>query len=413
MPLHPARPLAALIGLALSAGACAQSSPYYIGANQAFGYRSNLYSSETDPLSSAMSITSLVFGVDQPIGRQRFYASGNVGYNYFFEPDARVLNNTSYSLNMGLDWATVERLSGTARVIANQSLVYYAIAGAAPNVNERNIQNTGEAELNGRYGITPRVGLEAGYTYRTVSFSDPGYAYQEYRSNIGRLGLSYGGDGQLTVGLGLRYNWTDYPNYPQPFPSTTLGDDSLGKNIDFTARWVATGQSTLDLRLSMSDIAYTYNTLNDFNGFNGGLGWTWQPTGKIRTRLDLNGAPSYTANFYGFSGGAIRVNNSRFARTIRYSATYLATGKTTFNGIIRLSKDSLSQTDQASGNTQYGSDLYSTVGLGVTYAPTRNSQLACNVDYQRRTASDNAVLYGMSYPYSGTNFQCSGQLVLQ
>lgn len=409
-----ARCLAAGLALACARGALAdEPNPYYIGVNQAFGYRSNLFSSETDPLSSGTSTTSVVFGLDQPIGRQRVYATGNVGYNYFFNPDARLLNNTSYSLNMGLDWSSVERLSGTARLLANQSLVYYAISGAAPNTSEKNIQNTGEAELNGRYGITSRVGLDAGYTYRTVKFSAPAYAYQEYQSNIGRLGVSYGGDGQLTVGLGLRYNWTDFPNYPQPFPSTDLGDKSLGKNIDFTTKWIASGQSTVDLRLSMSDITYDYNTANDFNGFNGGLGWSWQPTGKISTRLDLYGAPSYTANFYGFSGGAVRVNNAKFARAVRYSANYLATAKTTFNANLGLTKDYLSQTDTITGNTQYGSDLYTTVGLGVTYAPTRNSQLACTVNYQNRSANDNAILYGMSYPYNGTTVFCSGQLVLQ
>lgn len=387
-------------------------NPYFIGLNQAFGYQSNLYSSQTNPLSSPTSITSVVFGVDQPFGRQRFYANGNVGYNYYFNEEARVLNNNSYSLNMGLDWETIERLSGTARLIANQSLVYYAIAGAPPTENQKNIQNTGELDLTGRYGITPRVGLNLGYTYRTVNFSAPGFAYQEYRSNIAKLGVTYGQNSQLTVGLGLRYNWTDYPNYPQPFPSTDLGDNSVGKNLDFTAKWVPTGLSSLDLRLSLTDVSYTYNVGNDFHGFNGGLGWDWQPTGKIHTRLAIFGEPSYTANFYGFSGGEVRVNNSRFARAIRYSASYFATGKASFNASIGLTKDYLSQSSEFTG-TQYGSDLYTTVGLGVTYAPTINSQLACNVNYHDRTASDNAVRYGMSYPYSGTNFNCSAQLVLR
>ena len=184
------RPLVACLALAVAGSVHADDpNPYYIGVNQAFGYQSNLYSSQTDPLSSPTSITSVVFGVDQPIGRQHFYASGNVAYNYFFNPDARVLNNNSYSLNMGLDWATVEHLSGTARILANQSLVYYALSGAPSVVNQKNIQNVGEADLTARYGITSRVGVEAGYTYRTVNFSAPDYAYQEYRSNIGTLGL--------------------------------------------------------------------------------------------------------------------------------------------------------------------------------------------------------------------------------
>lgn len=415
MHLHPLRPLAAGLVFAVGVAVADEPNPYYIGVNQAFGYQSNLYSSATDPLWSPTSSTNLVFGVDQPFGRQRFYANGSVGYNYFFNPEARVLNNTSYSLNMGLDWATIERLSGTARLVANQSLVYYAIAGAPANVNEKNIQNVGEVDLTGRYGITPRVGLDAGYTYRTVNFSATDYAYEEYRSNIAKLGLSYGSHGQLTFGLGVRYNWTDYPNSSQPFPSTELGDSSVGKNIDFTTKWVPNGVSTVDLRLSLTDISYKYNTVNDFRGFNGGLGWNWQPTGKIQTRLYIFGEPSYTASFNNFDGNAPRINNSRFARAIRYSATYLATGKTSFNANIGVTKDYLSQLNTVTGNTEYGSDLYTTVGLGVTYAPTVNSQIACNVAYQHRSANDAAAnaVPAMSYSYSGSNVNCSGQLLLK
>ena len=203
-----------------------------------------------------------------------------------------MLNNTSYSLNAGLDWESVERLSGSARLLATKPRVLRTL-GAAPNINQKNIQNVGELDLTGRYGITPRWGsTRATPTVRSTSRSRA-MPTSEYRSNIGKVGLSYGGDGQLTVGLGLRYNWTDYPNYPQPFPSTSLGDNSLGKNIDFTANWVATGQSTLDLRLSLSDITYTYNTANDFPRLSTAASPGPQAHGQGRPRLDLYGAPSY------------------------------------------------------------------------------------------------------------------------
>lgn len=130
MQHRTARTVALCIGLASGGAALAETSPYYIGVNQAFGYLLNLYSTEFDPVSSGLSTTSVVGGFDQPIGRQHFFGTANVGYNYFFNSEARNLDNTSYGVNLGWDWQTIERLSGTLRLTANQSLVYYNIGHA-------------------------------------------------------------------------------------------------------------------------------------------------------------------------------------------------------------------------------------------------------------------------------------------
>ncbi|HMN76850.1 MAG TPA: hypothetical protein PKC97_12340 [Burkholderiaceae bacterium] len=411
MQLRTARTLALCLGLASSVAALAETSPYYIGANQAFSYNSNLYSTQSNELASWYSTTSIVGGFDQSVGRQHFYGSGNFGYNYFFNNDARNLNSNSYGVNVGWDWETVERLSGTARLTANQSLVYYSIGGGQPNAQQKNIQNLSQADLTGRYGISPDIALNLGYTYRRVNFSAEQYAYEEYNQNTGSIGLTYGSHGIWTYGAAFRFQRTEYPFYPHPFPSTKLGDTGDGKNFDFTIKWVPSGLSTVDVRLSYSDINYDINNGRDFNGFNGSLTWTWNPTGKIFSGLTLIGAPGDSSTFYAFIGEPVRVDTSRFARTIRWYGTYLATGKTKFTWNLSLTKDYLEQTIFSS--TQQGSDLVTTGSLGVSYAPTRNSQLACNVGYLDRSASDNALRWGMSYPYSTTTFSCSGQLVLQ
>ncbi len=128
-------PLPAFLALALAGSAAAETSPYYIGANQALAYQTNIFSSTTGEIDSGISTTSVIGGFDQPIGRQRVYANGTVGYNYFANDAVRYLNNNSYGLNAGLDWQTVERLSGTVRLAANQSLAFYGAAGA-PAITE-------------------------------------------------------------------------------------------------------------------------------------------------------------------------------------------------------------------------------------------------------------------------------------
>ena len=182
-------------------------------------------------------------------------------------------------------------------------------------------------------------------------------------------------------------------------------------NFDFTAKWIPNGLSTVDVRLSYSDITYDVNTARDFNGFNGALTWSWRPTGKIQSQLSFVGEPGYASTFYAFEGLPVQIDNSRFARTARWDGTYLATGKTSFTAGLSATKDYLTQTIFSS--TQDGSDLVTTASLGVSYTPTRNSQLSCNASYSNRSVSDNAERYGMTYPYHAASFTCSGQLVLQ
>ncbi len=412
MQHRTARTLSLCLGFAFAGGALAETSPYYIGVNQAFAYNSNLYSSQANELASAYSTTGIVGGFDQSVGRQHFYGSGNFSYNYFFNQEARNLNSNSYGLNLGWDWQTIDRLSGTARVTANQSLVYYNISGTPTGADQKNIQNVGQIDLTGRYGISPDIGLNLGYTYRKVNFSAPSYAYEEYNQNGATIGLSWGNNIRIwNFGAGFRFTRTDYPFYPQPFPSTELGDQGDGKNVDLTAKWIPNGLSTVDVRLSYSNIAYNVNTARDFNGFNGSLAWTWLPTGKITSTLALISAPGYASTFYAFVGEPIRIDNSQFSRSVRWNGTYLATGKTSFTASLNLTKDYLTQTIFL--NTQNGSDLYTTGSLGVSYTPTRSSLLSCNVAYTDRSVSDSAQRYGMSYAYKGTSMSCSGQLVLQ
>lgn len=416
-PVHVRR-LLACGALAFAGAACAdEPNPYYIGVNQALTYQNNVFSSTTNGIDSGISTTSLVGGFDQPIGRQRVYLNGNFGYNYYTNDTLRYLNNNSYGVNAGVDWQTIERLSGTVRLVANQSLSSYANAGA-PEITEKNIQDVGTAALTANYGITPRVTLDAGYEFRYLNYSASQYAYQEFKQNVYRLGVRYGQSSILTVGLGLRLNKTDYPNYllnPDPVTAPSepyIADNSTGKNVDFTVNWVPSGLSTLDARLSFTDIAYTINTASDFRGLTGALGWNYQATGRLSTRLSFLVAPGNGSTYFAFTGtGPTVVENSQISRVLRLSATYVATGKTSLTGNVGLIRNTYAQA--TSSGTQNSTDLSPSIGLGVSYAPSRNTLLACDLNYITRNASQEAIATGQSYDYNRSSFSCSGQIVLR
>ena len=108
--------LAPCLALACTA-AMAQSSPYYIGVAQTLAHNSNLVAlRDNQPVpaglskSDTVSSTALVAGIDQPFGRQRLTGTANLSSNRYSRNSE--FNSSGYALRLGLDWQTIERLSG-------------------------------------------------------------------------------------------------------------------------------------------------------------------------------------------------------------------------------------------------------------------------------------------------------------
>ncbi|MFN6998373.1 MAG: hypothetical protein ACK4PH_29655, partial [Aquincola tertiaricarbonis] len=134
MVLRPQRLLPLAAALCAAGAAHAQSTPYYVGVSQTFTHESNIYRSRNNEVSDTISSTALFGGVDQMIGRQRVYGNATVSTNRF--ADNNDLNNTGYGLKAGVDWATIERISGNVELNANQSLARYENAIGSTDKNE-------------------------------------------------------------------------------------------------------------------------------------------------------------------------------------------------------------------------------------------------------------------------------------
>ena len=146
-----------VLALAAAFGARAETSPWYIGASQGFTHQSNVFASFSNPQSDTISSTGVLGGLDLQLGRQHLYANGNAQINR--RQNFSELNNVSYGFIGGLDWQTIERLSGSLQYTANQSLANYADVRFATVI--RDVQKTQATVATVRYGITPRLGIDA------------------------------------------------------------------------------------------------------------------------------------------------------------------------------------------------------------------------------------------------------------
>lgn len=383
-------PLVASIAMAFSGTVWAQASPYSLSVSQGFSRDSNLFGVDdaAAAVSDTVSTTSLLAGIDQPFGRQRFYANGSVRYNKY--QDTSALDNTGYGLTTGLDWSTIEQLSGTLRYNLNTSLADYA-SPDAPQITTRNEQKSQQLGATVRYGITARVALEGGLEHRKVDFSDAQDA-RGYSQNVANAGVKYGVSGLLTVGAGLRITKGDTP---------VTGDKLDRNDIDLTAAWSPTGLSTLNARLSFSKENHSDPARADFSGATGSIAWAYKPTGKLNFNTSLTRDTGSETTFRGLTpeGAPLVFDTSRLTTTAALSVGYELTGKIQLSGDARRSNGSF-------GNG--GSDKATNLSFGARYLPTRAITLACNLSRDSRDISGTS-----QRNVTANTAGCSAQLTLQ
>src|SRR5262245_32904036 len=148
--------LAVLALAASSARAQAdEPNPWYIGAGQAFTHDTNVLRAQHGT-SDTISSTSLLGGLDQPLGRGRLTADLNYSINRFQDQDQ--LNNDSYNARGKLDWATIERVSGNILAYSRQSLNRYDLSAPQGISFKDDVRNSG-------IGATAQIGGPTRWTF--------------------------------------------------------------------------------------------------------------------------------------------------------------------------------------------------------------------------------------------------------
>ena len=395
------RPLPLAIVIAFAGTASAETSPYYVGISQSFTHQDNVYRrADGVPgvpiVSDTISSTGVNAGIDQPFGRQRFFASGNAAANK--HRNQKQLDNNSYGLTAGLDWSTIERLSGNVRLSANRNLASYGDDGSSATT-ERNIQTSHQLSLAARYGLAANIGVEAGADRRKVKFSaaDDQRGFEQDSANVG---VRWGGSGQLSVGLSGRVSKGTYPNVQTTAgpPPTFATDEIDRKDLSLNVVWTPTGLSTITARLSQSREEHSLAFRPEFKGTTGELSWDYRPSGKLGVRASfVRDTGTETTFRQVFLPGPlpipvpgadpVRVDSNRLSNSWLLSTDYEVTAKIHVAANAR-------QVRASSGSSSAGT--VSSYGLSASYAPTRTISLGCNVSRDERSGVYDANTYGCS-----------------
>ncbi len=398
--------------LLAAAGAAAETSPWYLGASLALGHASNvprLSDGEVrEGLSRSDTVTSaaLLGGLDQPVGRQRVYGTLALRDNRYAR-NAQY-DNRSYSVNLGLDWATVERLSGTLAGSSSRSLSTLGEAEAGAE-RRRNLQRVDGLDASARVGVVTALTAETGYARREVSNSleERGAQSREFTQDTLRLGLRWAPGGALSLGAALRESRGEFPAFEQdPLTGETFPDRYRSRDVDLVASWRASGASTLELRLSQGRTRYELNTERNFSGFTGSLNWIWRATGK--TLFTLNFARDRGQDSYAFATGRGAVDYSRVGNALAARLEWGASAKLTFTGSASYTERELASRFGATGVQQTGRDRIANLAAGLRWTPRRALQFGCDAGRERRRGQGE-----LGARLSASAVTCFGQLTAQ
>ena len=405
----------------MAAGAArAQTSPYYLGVAQSVGHESNLLRLNTGinpdgySRSDTVSSTSLLAGVDQPIGRQRLRGDVALRTNRYSKND--IYNNQSYTANLGLDWETINRLSGKVSASANRSLLTFnnqqqsgLLSGL---LRERDYETTKTLDASAQVGVVTQYSLYAAAGYRQVdnSLNLPNVQTRNFRQQTLSAGVRWQPSSLLNLGVGLRGTTGRYPQYRHLGNGIYEADSFKRQDIDLTANWAPSGQSTINARLSTGKTDYDLDALRNYSGVTGALTWNWQTSGKLRLTTSLSrdtGQESYGVTVFQTPASA---DYSRVNTTARLGADWSVSSKVSLNAsLAHTDRDLTRNVSALPGAASSGKERSEQFSIGARWAPLRSVLLGCNINNDSIRGSGDYAATNIK----STGYSCYGQLMLQ
>lgn len=417
---------AALAALAGATARAQEPSPYYIGGSQSLTADSNVRK-VADGGGGLYSSTALLGGIDQRIGRQRLYGNANLAYNKYFNETS--LDNTSYGLAGGLDWATVGSLSGNVSAGAHRSLASLN-GNDFQNNGSRNLATTSDFSASIAWGESGPINLFANYGHGQTRFSAPEALNSESTSDSASAGAYYRLGPDIRLGAAYRATRVYLPYgvlRSNAVIGTTNRDDfsdstTRGRNVDLLLSWATTPRSGLDGRISYTRQTNSQIGSRDFSGLTGSISGRYAPTAKLAFNTSIgrdvgSQLSSFTYKFGTPNGGIVpfgSINgvgeNRTTTDTFTLGALYEATAKINAKANFAYRRAKIASVVTVSGNSinQDGTENYRVLSLGADWAIARAWSLGCLVSHESRSVSG-----PFNTGYSANILSCTAQITLR
>ena len=417
------RALTSVLMLWVGAGAAnAQTNPWYVGASMSLNHDSNVLrlgenqpSGPGESRSDTVLNTGLVGGINQGIGRQRVVGNLTLLDNRFDRNSK--YNNQGYNGSLGLEWQTVERLSGALTLAAARNLSTFNADGVGL-LSQKNEESSEGINASLSLGLVTQYSLEASAGQRRVrnSLDLQSVRARDYNQDHGSLGLAWRPSSAISLSAGLREVRGVFPRF-RAVAAGFESDRFRQQQLDLAATLRPSGASTVDLRLNVGDTRYRSDEQRDFASVNGSLNWMWQATGKLRlnTRYARDkGQDNYPSTVPFFFGTLpVTLNDRRLISSWRAQIDMDVSAKVALSSSLQYSKRSVQRHTLAVSGTVAlasisGSDATTIFTVGARWSPLRNSLLGCDLRSENRRASG-----AITANLKGNSLNCYTQITLQ
>jgi hypothetical protein len=395
--------------LCLAAGSArADLEPFSFGASENIQHQSNLNhtdSSRTPDIADWVSTTQLSAGLDEPIGRNKLLASGDIEFNRY--KHSHNLNSTGYNAAAEFDWNTVGDLSGALGADSRRRQYFFgqtadfSFGGPPPTTLVRNLQTDNHAFARAMLGGQSRWTIFAGADANRRNYSDDSYRIDDERQWSTNVGTRYATSPDLSFGVTGAYSRGDYPQGSLDGTQSNFNS----KSVSGTTSWQVSGNTRMD-----GSLGYTAFYSDAFGGTrhfaNGSLNLTWSPPSHLTFQLALKRSSDADTSYTPFTNGpqgAAGLNGTSINNAAHLLATYAFTAKTSLDlsadYTTRKYQDLVTTFGAVSGTTRTAR-FFAT----ARFKPTRTTDLSCGAG--RETGHAGGTIAPLAQNYNDNYVQC-------
>ena len=389
-------------------GTVEEASPYSFGGGLGLENDDNLFRAPRGQEQADHHTIAHVFGtVDQRYGRQRLQANAAVHDNRY--ADRRELNNLGYSGRLGWEGSTAGEVSWNLSHETGRKLASYGTV-QDPAFRGSNTETIDQTLAGVQLGMDAQWVARLALSHRQVDHTARAFELERVRLDSAGASVQWNPLGPLSASVGPRTT-----RGRVPMASDGIERTFQRRDLDFGLHWIATGESELRARLSLTRQRYDTPGQGEFSGATGQVDWQWAVTGRTRVGAALSRETGSETVFFAPTGAPQAPrgagDSSQLTTALRSHVDHDLTGKISLGLDLQYAHRKLAASALLADGSMVqttGSDRSALIRLGVRYAATRSTVLACSVGHERRSSGT-----PLSSAYRANTAACNAQITLR